>query len=78
MEKFFINLTSTIKNHDVILIETHQNPDFDGLGSALALQQFINYLGKENYIILKKNKLSNPIKKAFKLMDDKKNKIPIN
>lgn len=77
MEKFFINLTSTIKNHDVILIETHQNPDFDGLGSALALQQFINYLGKENYIILKKNKLSNPIKKAFKLMDDKKTKYQL-
>ena len=77
MEKFFINLTSTIKNHDVILIETHQNPDFDGLGSALALQQFINYLGKENYIILKKNKLSNPIKKAFKLMDDKKIKYQL-
>ena len=54
MEQFFKTLTELIKKSNYILIETHANPDFDGLGSAIALQQFINRIGIENYIIVNK------------------------
>ena len=54
MEQFFKTLTELIKKSNYILIETHANPDFDGLGSAIALQQFINRIGIENYILVTK------------------------
>lgn len=71
MEQFFKTLTELIKQSKYILIETHANPDFDGLGSAIALQQFINKIGVENYIILNKRNMNESLKKAFNLLDKK-------
>ena len=71
MEQFFKTLTELIKQSKYILIETHANPDFDGLGSAIALQQFINKIGVENYIILNKRNINESLKKAFNLLDKK-------
>lgn len=50
MEKVFNNLTRLIKGHKKIVIMTHRNPDFDGMGSAIALQQIIHTFKKESYI----------------------------
>ncbi len=71
MEQFFKTLTELIKKSNYILIETHANPDFDGMGSAIALQQFINRIGIENYIIVNKRDLNESLKKAFTLLDKK-------
>ena len=71
MEQFFKTLTELIKKSNYILIETHANPDFDGLGSAIALQQFINRIGIENYIIVNKRDLNESLKKAFSILDKK-------
>ena len=42
MEEIFNSLTQFIKDHNNILIMTHKNPDFDGMGSAIGLQQIIH------------------------------------
>lgn len=52
MEKIFKNITELIKKHDNILIMTHRHPDFDGMGSAIALQQIIHSFNKTSYIII--------------------------
>ena len=49
----WINIDNLINNSKNILLSTHVNPDGDGLGSQLALT---NYLRKKN----KKYKILNP------------------
>lgn len=71
MDQFFKTITELIKQNKYILIQTHANPDFDGMGSAIALQQFINRLGIENYIIINKKTTNESLKKAFNLLDKK-------
>jgi len=71
MEQILNNLTKIIKEHNKFIIMTHKNPDFDGMGSAIALQQIINSFGKENYILVNKKELDNSLKKAFDLLSEK-------
>lgn len=71
MEKFFINLINLIKEHDYILLVTHNNPDFDGMSSALALQQYINHLNKECYIVVNKKAINSSLTKAFEILKSK-------
>ena len=51
MEETFNMLTNLIKKYDKILIMTHKNPDFDGLGASIGLQYIISSFGKESYIV---------------------------
>lgn len=71
MEKVFNSLTKLIKQNDNFIIMTHKNPDFDGMGSALALQQIIKNFKKESSIVVNKNKLDSSLKKAFRLLESK-------
>jgi len=71
MEQFFINLINLIKQHDYILLVTHSNPDFDGMGSALAIQQYIRHLNKECYIVVNKASVNDSLKKAFDILKNK-------
>lgn len=70
MDQIFNNLTHMIKEHNHIVIMTHKNPDFDGIGSALALQSIIASFKKES-IILKSDKSKNKsLEKAYQYLDD--------
>ena len=71
MEEIFNNLTKLIKQNNNFIIMTHKNPDFDGMGSAIALQQIIKSFKKESYIIVNNKELDKSMKKAFKLLKDK-------
>ncbi|MEG2321995.1 MAG: DHH family phosphoesterase [Bacilli bacterium] len=69
MEQIFKALTSLIKEYDNIIIMTHKNPDFDGMGSALVLQQIIMSFKKTSYIL--KNNRDKTLAKAYKYLDEK-------
>lgn len=68
MEEIFNNLTELIKKHDNILIMTHRHPDFDGMGSAIALQQIIHSFNKTSYIIINSKEKTSLIK-AYNYID---------
>ena len=68
MEEIFNSLTQFIKEHNNILIMTHKNPDFDGMGSALGLQQVINSFKKESYICINNSEKNNSLKKSYDLI----------
>ena len=70
MEEIFNSLTQLIKDHNNILIMTHKNPDFDGMGSALGLQQVINSFKKESYICINNSELNNSLKKSYNLIKE--------
>lgn len=63
MQQTFDILTKIIRKNDKILIMTHENPDFDGLGSAIGIQQIINSFEKESYIICNKTEQNETLKK---------------
>ena len=71
MEQIFNKLTQLIKNYDEIFIMTHYNPDFDGMGSAIALQQIINKFNKKSYIVKNNKDIDKSLNKAYKYMEDK-------
>lgn len=71
MEQIFKKLTELIKNNDQIIIMTHHHPDFDGMGSALALQQIINKFNKKSYIVKNSKDTDNALNKAYKYMIEK-------
>jgi len=71
MEKIFNKLTELIKTYDEIFIMTHRNPDFDGMGSAIALQQIINKFNKNSYIIKNSKDTDKSLSKAYKYLIDK-------
>lgn len=68
MEQVFNTLTQLIKEHDKIVIMTHKNPDFDGMGCAIALQQIINDFKKESYICQNDNESNKSMVKAYDYM----------
>lgn len=70
MEQIFNKLTELIKKYDDIYIMTHYNPDFDGMGSAIALQQIINKFKKQSYIIKNVKDTDKSLNKAFKYMEE--------
>ena len=76
MEEIFNSLTQLIKEHNSILIMTHRNPDFDGMGSALGLQQIINSFKKESYICINNSEKNSSLKKSYDLI--KKNELYFN
>lgn len=70
MEEIFNSLTQLIKEHNSILIMTHRNPDFDGMGSALGLQQIINSFKKESYICINNSEKNSSLKKSYDLIKE--------
>ena len=70
MEEIFNSLTQFIKDHNNILIMTHKNPDFDGMGSALGLQQVINSFKKESFICINNSEKNNSLKKSYDLIKE--------
>lgn len=71
MEQIFNKLTELIKNNDNIYLMTHHNPDFDGMGSAIALQQIINKFNKKSYIVRNSKDNDKSLNKAYKYMAEK-------
>ena len=71
MEEIFKSLTELIKQNDNILIMTHKNPDFDGMGSALCLQQIIKSFKKDSYICMNTNEKNKSLIKSYKLIQEK-------
>ena len=71
MEEIFNSLTRIIKEHNNILIMTHKNPDFDGMGAAFGLQQIINSFNKTSYICINNIEKNNSLNKAYKLIKEK-------
>ena len=71
MEQIFNKLTELIKTYDEIFLMTHCNPDFDGMGSAIALQQIINKFKKKSYIVKNNRDSDNSLNKAYNYMIDK-------
>lgn len=63
-------LTDLIKKHDNILIMTHKNPDFDGMGSAFGLQQIIKSFKKDSYICINSNEKNKDLVKSYNLLKD--------
>ncbi len=70
MEEIFNSLTQLIKEHNSILIMTHRHPDFDGMGSALGLQQIINSFKKESYICINNSEKNSSLKKSYDLIKE--------
>ncbi len=71
MDQVFKKLTELIKNNDHIFIMTHRNPDFDGMGSAIALQQIINKFNKSSYIVRNYKDDDHSLAKAYQYMEDR-------
>lgn len=71
MEQIFNKLTELIKTYDDIYIMTHYNPDYDGMGSAIALQQVINKFKKKSYIVKNVRDTDKSLNKAYKYMEEK-------
>ena len=74
MDQIFKALTNMIKEHDQIIIMTHKNPDFDGIGSALALQSIITSFKKESMIVKATHPKNKSLEKAYQYMTE--NNIP--
>ena len=55
--EIFDKLTDQIKNNDLIILMTHARPDLDGMGSACALKEFTEFLGKK--VVIVKPKVNN-------------------
>ena len=70
MEQIFKTLTQLIKDNDNIFIMTHKNPDFDGMGSAIGLQQIINSFKKNSYIVLNSNEKNKSLDKSYNLLKE--------
>lgn len=70
MELIFKTLTNLIKENDNIYIMTHKNPDFDGIGSAICLQQIINSFKKNSFIILNNKEKNKSLEKSYKLLKE--------
>lgn len=71
MEEVFNALTQYIKNNNKILIMTHKNPDFDGMGAALVLQQIIFSFNKECYICQNSHEKNRALIKAYNYLTKK-------
>ena len=70
MEQIFKTLTELIKKFDNILIMTHKNPDFDGMGSAIGLQQIVHSFKKNSYICINSNERNKALLKSYQLLND--------
>lgn len=70
MEQVFKKLTELIKSNDNIFLMTHANPDFDGMGSAIALQQIINKFNKTSYIVRNSKDDDHSLAKAYQYMKE--------
>ena len=71
MEQVYNMLTQLIKENDKILIMTHKNPDLDGMGSAIALQQIIHDFKKESYICKNYHETNKTLLKVYSYIKDK-------
>ena len=76
MQEFFEKLTDNIKNHDRIILMTHNIPDLDGMGSAIVFHEILKKLGKENYIVAPKKLINNSLIKAIDYLDSNGEVIP--
>lgn len=48
----FKNLNAYLKKYDKFIVSTHESPDWDGLGAAIAFNEFLRNLGKQTMIII--------------------------
>lgn len=71
MQEIYNKLTELIKENENIYIMTHSNPDFDGMGSSIGLQQIINKFKKQSYIVRNSNNTNKQLNKAYKYLIDK-------
>lgn len=69
MDQIYNSLTNIIKKYDRFILMTHKNPDFDGMGSCIAMCDTINNFKKECYIVVDDKKLDISLKKAFNILD---------
>ena len=76
MRELFEILNDNIKKHEEIIIMTHERPDLDGMGSALAFFKIVLSMNKKACIVLPDKKVNRSLEKAFKLLLD--NNIEIN
>jgi bifunctional oligoribonuclease and PAP phosphatase NrnA len=51
MEENFINFEKFLSKYDKFILSTHESPDWDGLGSEIALFDLLKKLGKKPFII---------------------------
>jgi phosphoesterase RecJ-like protein len=51
MEEDFVNIDRFLSGNDKFIITTHESPDWDGLGSEIALFELLKSLGKKPLII---------------------------
>lgn len=70
MDQIFKTLTQLIKKYNTIILMTHKNPDFDGMGSAIALQQIIHSFKKESYICKNTKEVNKSLLKAYKYIEN--------
>lgn len=68
MQEVFNKITELIRSNDEIYIMTHRNPDFDGMGSSIALQQIINKFNKKSYIVKNFKDTDKSLNKAYNYM----------
>lgn len=68
MDQVFSKLTELIRNSENVVIMTHRNPDFDGMGSAIALQQIIHSFKIDSYICVDKDEIDTTLTRAFDYM----------
>jgi len=71
MDQIFKTLTELIKKYDNILLMTHKNPDLDGMGSAIALQQIIHSFNKQSFIIKNKKESNQSLIKVYEHLKNK-------
>lgn len=64
MNSAFTNLDNFLTKHDKFIISTHESPDADGLGSAIAFLDLLKQLNKEAYILN-----SDPVPEICRFMD---------
>ncbi len=46
------NLDNYLARYDKFVVSTHESPDWDGLGAAIAFNEFLKNIGKETIIII--------------------------
>ncbi len=69
MDQVFNKLTELIRDSEKVVIMTHKNPDFDGMGSAIALQQIIHSFKVDSYICVDKNEVDTTLMRAYDYME---------
>ena len=71
----FLKIEALIKSSDEVFITAHKNIDLDALGSILGIYYVANSLGKNAYIVIDDEEVTNEVKRALATI--KKVVVPI-